>query len=214
MESLRLALLWTHIFFGFLALLAGLIALGSAKGGKTHRRAGTVFFNSMLAVAFSALALASISHNWYLFYIAVFALYQNYSGYRAVRDKSLRPSPLDWLVWVVAVVVAVLMLLTKHLVLLVFGGIMALLTARDLMLFSAVLRGKALPKQQWLIRHIGMMVGAYIATVTAFVVVNLQTFNPMWLPWLAPTALGLPFMAYWMRRTRQTKKQTSVASGQ
>lgn len=210
MDTFRLTLLWAHIFFGFLALLAGLIALSSMKGGQAHRVTGRVFFTSMVVVAVSALALAGISRNWFLLYIAVFALYQNYSGFRAIRNKSLRPDAMDWAVWGCAVVVAVLMLATANIVLLVFGGIMAVLTLRDVVLFARVLRGINLRPRQWLTRHIGMMTGAYIATVTAFVVVNVRVFDPVWLPWLVPTVLGMPIMAYWMRRVRQTTKHTQI----
>lgn len=210
MDALRMALLWTHIIFGFTALLAGSVALSAVKGGPAHKRSGRVFHYSMLTVAFSALGLSVIRPNSFLFYIAVFALFQSYSGYRSIRNKSLRPNTLDWIVPALALLTSALMLISGKMVLMVFGGIMLLLSLRDLQTFYKILKGLPLPPKQWLTRHIGMMIGAYIATVTAFVVVNVGNINPAWLPWLAPTALGMPLMAYWMRKARGTAWKTAA----
>lgn len=46
-----------HIAAGLVAIVAGAIALYSAKGGGLHRKSGTVFFWAMLAMTSSALAL-------------------------------------------------------------------------------------------------------------------------------------------------------------
>lgn len=202
MDALRIAFLWTHILFGFTALLAGFVSLWSVKGSSAHKRSGRVFYYSMLAVSVSALGLSLIRPNPFLFYIAVFALFQAYSGYRSIRNKSLRPHILDWIVLALALLTAALMLRTGNVVMLVFGGIMSLLGLRDLHTFYKVLKGRPLAPKQWLRRHIGMMIGAYIATVTAFIVVNVTDVKPFWLPWLAPTALAMPLMIYWMRKTK------------
>jgi len=49
-----------HVITGTIALLAGIVAISSRKGARTHRVAGTVFFVSMLVMAVLAdyLALA------------------------------------------------------------------------------------------------------------------------------------------------------------
>ena len=48
-------------------------------------------------------------------------------------------------------------------------------------------------------KHLAHMLGATIATTTAFTVTNIQT-EPIWLSWLAPTALFVPLIIYWTRR--------------
>lgn len=43
------------------------------------------------------------------------------------------------------------------------------------------------------------MVGSYIASVTAFLVVNIEFLPPV-LIWLAPTAVLVPLILVWTRR--------------
>lgn len=191
------AALIIHIVSGFLALGTGLAALLARKGQRVHRLSGRTFFYLMLTVAFSALVISTIRLNVFLLLIAGFAFYQNVNGYRAIRNKTLRPNWLDWSITGTGLVTGIFMLLTMNPVLLVFGGISLFLVAGDIRTYNLVLNDKPVPKLAWLSRHIGMMMGAYIATVTAFVVVNVRHFEPAWLPWLAPTVLGVPLMQYW-----------------
>jgi hypothetical protein len=52
-------------------------------------------------------------------------------------------------------------------------------------------------KQRWLFRHIGRMMGTYIAATTAFLVVNIHS-DIRWLPWLIPTFIGTPLIFYFI----------------
>lgn len=186
-----------HIAAGFLALSTGLIALITRKGGGRHRLSGRGFYYLMLTVAFTAVVISTMKFNLFLLLIAGFAFYQTIQGYRSVKNKSLRPAAIDWLATITGLVTGIIMIWTFNTVLLVFGGICLFLFIGDLRAYNAALRGKELPKLAWLARHIGMMMGAYLATVTAFVVVNVRNVEPEWLPWLAPTAIGVPLMQYW-----------------
>lgn len=208
--SITLAL---HILSGFLALGLGLLALLAPKGQRIHRLSGRTFFYLMLAVAATAVAISTVKLNLFLLLIAGFAFYQNVQGYRSVKNKSLRPSWLDWSVTAVGLITAICMIVTLNLVLLIFGGIAIYLVTLDLITYSVVLRGKQVSKLAWLSRHIGMMMGAYIATVTAFVVVNVQHFEPAWLPWLLPTIAGVPLMRWWdYRYTRKSNRRSGMQS--
>jgi uncharacterized membrane protein len=51
-------ILFLHILAGVAALAAAGIAVGSAKGGRTHRRSGNIYTLAMLFVGVSALVLA------------------------------------------------------------------------------------------------------------------------------------------------------------
>jgi uncharacterized membrane protein len=197
MHTFLTIVLVLHIVSGFLALGFGLLALLSKKGQRRHRLSGRVFFYLMLSVAFSAVIISGIKLNLFLLLIAGFAFYQNVQGYRSVKNKSLRPSLIDWSATLVGLVSAIIMLWTLNIVLMVFGGISLFLVFSDLRTYNSVLNGKPISRLAWLSRHIGMMMGAYIATVTAFVVVNVQHVEPSWLPWLAPTVIGVPLMRYW-----------------
>ena len=44
------------------------------------------------------------------------------------------------------------------------------------------------------------IIGGTIATVTAVLVVNVNT-NPVWIAWLAPTVVITPLIFYWNKRT-------------
>jgi uncharacterized membrane protein len=206
--SVALAL---HIASGFTALFTGLVAMTALKGGKIHRRAGLVFFYAMLLVSASALTIAIPKGNLFLIFIAIFALYQNISGYRAIHNKSRIPHWTDWLITAVGGLNGIGMLLTGNIVLLVFGGISTFLAVGDTILYAKVLQGKVIGKKEWLRQHIGMMMGTYIATSTAFLVVNIQQFDPYWVPWLLPTAIGVPYLAYMSRKHAPRKPRIQAS---
>ncbi|HOZ86903.1 MAG TPA: DUF2306 domain-containing protein [Bacteroidia bacterium] len=211
MEKVLRVLLIIHILSGLISLTSGCIAMAVKKGDKTHRLSGKIFFCSMLGVAASALIISLAKNNGFLLMIAIFSFYQNYMGYRAIKNKSLRPSPSDWLVLICGAVNTFFMISSMNIVLMVFGGISFFLVARNLSTNLKTKRGQTLQPLSWLKLHIGMMMGAYIATITAFVVVNSRFFAslnlPQWLPWLFPTLLLVPLMGYF------TKKYTSKTVG-
>lgn len=201
--------LYLHIISGFLALITGAIALIARKGRRIHVISGKSYSLLMLVVAVSALVLSLLKPNTYLLLIALFAIYQTITGYRAVTNKSQRPAWFDWLIMLLGVFTGTYMILTWNLVLIVFGAIAVFLAILDLRTYLFVLSGRPLPKLVWLRRHIGFMVGAYIATFTAFVVVNIRYEPIPWLPWLAPTIVGIPLMQYWTWKfTKSVGKKT------
>ncbi|MDZ7842135.1 MAG: hypothetical protein U5R46_15140 [Gammaproteobacteria bacterium] len=79
--------------------------------------------------------------------------------------------------------------------LLVFGGLGLTLSWLDL---DAYRKGEYTGKQR-IASHLGMMLGATIAAVTAFVVTNF-TLEPAFILWIAPTVVILPLITYWTRR--------------
>lgn len=75
------------------------------------------------------------------------------------------------------------------LVLVFFGLISLRLCYSDYKLFA----NKINDKMYWLKNHIGRMTGAYIATFTAFIVVN-NTILPPVIAWSLPTFIGALFI--------------------
>jgi len=199
-----------HIVFGFLALLSGIVAMTSRKGLNVHRLAGKIFVLSMLGVSISAISISILKNNQFLLLIGVFAFYQNYNGYRAIKNKTLKPSLFDWIVFSITVINTYVMIYTTNIILMVFGGICTLLIIGQLRIFVLVIRGKEIPKLQWLRQHVGMMVGSYIATITAFLIVNIKKFNPIWLPWLAPTFILVPLIIYWTKKYSVKPQQENI----
>lgn len=201
MQALHTFALVIHVITGLVGLLAGTIILFIRKGGKLHRRLGRVFFPCLLGVSFSAIALSLIRPNLFLLLIGGFTLYQDLTGYRAVKVRLARVAWPDYLITAIGALSAVPMLLSGQLVLQVFGGICALLVVRDVGMYVRFARGQALPRQLWLARHIGHMLGSYIAMVTAFLVVNYSgPADYSLVVWFAPTAVVLPLMILWARR--------------
>lgn len=193
-----------HIISGFLALFCGCISVISKKGGKTHRTSGKVFFSSMLGVCFTSVFISIVKDNRFLLLIGVFSFYLNFGGYRAIKNKSLKPAILDWVILLIAAINTFFMVYSMNTVLMVFGGICFYVIVRNLMTNMKVLQGETLPELAWLRWHIGMMMGAFIATATAFLVVNMDSINFMNLPtvvcWLLPTFVLLPLSVYYSRK--------------
>jgi uncharacterized membrane protein len=189
-----------HIASGFAALTAGTIIMFMKKGHNPHRVLGKIFFMTMIGVVASALFISLTKGNQFLMHMAIFVWYQNYAGWRAIQDKSLKANGLDWAVVFMAAINGVVMVSTFDIVLLVFGALSIFLVLQDINTQLLLRKAKELRKLSWLRKHIGMMMGAYIGTITAFLVVNINDFEPTWLFWLLPTAVLVPLMRYWTKR--------------
>ncbi len=205
METIYKIFLVIHIISGFTALVTGFIAIVAQKGKKVHQKAGLTFFIGMIMVCVSATVISLMKQNQFLLHIGIFSFFLVYSGFRSVQNKSLYPSLLDWIVVVIAVINCGIMLTSPQIVLIVFGAIGSFLALRDAKLLYDVKNKKEILKSTWVIRHIGMMLGGYIATFTAFLVVNVTLVSLPWLPWLLPTIIGTPLIAYWTRKYQPKK---------
>lgn len=198
--------LFLHILAGVTALITAGLAVGSAKGGYLHRRAGNIYTLAMLFTGLSALILAVVDPNPFLFAVGIFSLYLVFTGWRAAMIRDGRSRQLDHAAGAVMALTGLGMLgwgtqgiLTKTgaqpLVLLAFGSIgltMALADWRDWA------RGPVVGKPR-IARHLGRMLGGTIATITAAGVVNLS-FLPNLVVWLGPTVLITPIIFWWTAR--------------
>jgi len=201
MEVFNTVSLYLHIISGHLALGFGLAAMILKKGSSKHKTAGKVFFYSMLGVSITGISISIIKDIPFLLHIAIFVFYQNYAGFRAIQNKSLKPNFLDLVVLFAAGINGAFMILSLKIVLMVFGAISVLLFIQDTITFAKIFKGLNLRKNAWLTKHIGMMIGAYIGTITAFLVVNIQSPTYGIYLWLGPTVLLVPVMIYWQRKT-------------
>lgn len=226
------AVLILHIGAGFTALLAGAVAIATRKGKGRHVAAGRIYFWSMAGVAATALFLSVVRPNPFLLLISLFSFFLTWSGYRAIhwKNKTLA-GPVKWfnhtlvplflLTGCLMVVLAVLawaglslipVLERFSTVLFVFGGIFTVLAGAEL---RHMLRPDLSGRFWWMYRHIGSMLGAYIATFTAFLVVN-NSFLPEIVAWIGPTVAGTPLIAWWTRtwRGKLEKKPSGDTSSQ
>lgn len=200
MEQTAQLLLLLHIATGFIALLTGMLAILSRKGGMLHKRSGSIFFWCMVTVALTAVVLSAMRGHAFLLHIGLFALYQAHGGWRSIRNKALRPAGQDWVMLAIGGINGVWMVVSMNPVLMVFGGISVWLAIQDTRTFVSTARGGTVGPKAWLVRHIGMMMGTYIATTTAFLLTAMGRNDLGFMAWLAPTLIGVPFIVYATRR--------------
>jgi uncharacterized membrane protein len=208
MEILFKILLLLHIFGGGVGLLSGTINIIRKKGDKKHKLTGKFFLYGMMLSGVSALALSVMHPNYFLFIVGIFTLYMVSTGERYLFLKQLlngqSPIFLDWilagsmLVFGIAFIVFGIKIYLQQekfgLVFLVFGYISLRFVYSDWQNYT----GKAKHKNYWLLAHLQRMTGAYIASLTAFLVVN--KLLPGIIIWLLPTILLTPLIFIWSRK--------------
>jgi hypothetical protein len=210
MDTLIAAVRVLHIAAGTIALLVAPIAMLTVKGGRTHRRWGKVYFWSMAGVALTAVVLAVWRPIVFLALVAVFSFYSAFSGYRVLfrkrPERGERARGLDWTAAVTTFTASAALVVLGlvrpgpawervGIVPVVFGVIGMILAGGDLVKF---VRPPA-DRNAWWFSHMGGMLGSYIATVTAFSVVNFALL-PTAARWLWPTVIGTPLIALWITR--------------
>lgn len=204
-------LLFIHIAGGSLSLLSGTYVLFIKKGDQFHQKLGRVFYYGLLVAGLAALPMSYLHSNYFLFIIAVFTLYMVLSGKRYLSIKSPENvSIYDWFISSLMLIFGLLFIVFGTmrlingvffgLVFLVFGMIALSFVVQDYTNFS----GKSKIKNTWLTSHIQRMIGSYIASSTAFLVVN-NTFLPPIIAWMLPTIILTPLIVLWSRKNEVFK---------
>lgn len=207
MESIIIILIYIHAFFGGLGLITGLISISVKKGTFSHKKTGKIFSYSIIISSLISLFVSRMPNheNLFLFLIGIFTVYLVLTGNRALTFKT--KTKADWidklisgtmfLISTVMLILGFLGMLFKienSVLHLFFGGFGVFTTIRDFQTFKVFDR----KKNAWLIYHLGRMIGALIASVTAFLVtaLNIGTI----LIWFLPTILGAIYIIYWNRK--------------
>jgi len=210
-----------HIVSGFTALFGGLVPIFAKKGSKLHVRGGWVYFWAMTGVLLTTIGLFAMKPSQLLFLllVGIFSFYIAFSGVRSVRFKKTtnRAAPLDWLMAGLVSVCGIIMIglsifhffaqkgvFEYAILFLVFGTICFTQATSDLSKFRKLKMGLRLAKP-WLAAHIIKMGGAYIATCTAFFVVNIH-FLPTLIVWLTPTVIGSLMIGRTMKKFIKSSK--------
>jgi uncharacterized membrane protein len=214
-NAMKNIILIIHIICGSIALLSGPVAMLRQDGKLLHRISGKIFFYAMTIVFITAVYLSVADQLIFLLLIAVFSYYNIVAAYRALYLKRLgrgqKPEVMDWTILCITSVF--------HLALLVWGserlisgnsfGIVALVFAviglltnlRECRTFTKGYK----EKNGWLYAHITGMTGGYIASLTAFLV-NVVSFQPAFILWIAPTVVFTPFIIYTIGKFRRKIK--------
>lgn len=191
-----------HIVFGAVALFIAPLAMMTAKGGLWHRRWGKIYFWAMAGVALTSAAMCWLRTGLFMFFITILSFYLAITGYRVLKRKKVtdKPQALDWGVSLLLALAGGGMIVLGVLsqdksdrwIKIIFGAISLWLGTADLVRFF-----KPAPTERaWMIAHMMRFLGAYIATVTAFSVVNFH-FLPELVRWLWPTVIGLAGIMIW-----------------
>lgn len=206
------ALLALHITCGAMGFVCAPIALATAKGGRTHRRWGMVYFYAMAGVAATALMLSIILPILFLALVAVFSFYSAFAAYRVLYLKDLprggKAKFIDWAAGIFtftsSLALAVVGIVRPALVPfgIIFLGhrpisivsiVFAFIGMRIAFLTMKTFVVKPKQKMFWWYGHMQGMIGSYIAAWTAFSAVNLgHWFGAAWWVWLWPTMIGVP----------------------
>lgn len=198
-------LLPMHIGAGIFALVASLLAVMSTKGKKLHIQSGRIYFWGMLGIFVTAIPMALISGNQFLFITAVFSFYLAFAGIRFARNRSGIPATIDWIavslmllsgagMWLLAV----LHLMDNNpdfIVPVVFGTLALALGYRDYRSH----KNETAKGPQRIASHLSNMLGGTIAVITAVLVVNIN-MQPGWLLWILPTLVITPMIIWWNTR--------------
>ncbi len=202
---LQLAL-YLHIFAGFTALTTGLVPMFSKKGSNIHTTWGKVYYWAMFVVTITAIIRFQMKLNLiFLSGIAIFSFYNTFTGVRLIRRKdNPKPEFIDWFGAILMVISSFGMLYFSYLafrndnvfyivLFTIFGLFMILLAFEDLQVFmdrKQIDNDVPLQTRYWFQNHISRMGGSYIATVTAFLVVNNPPQIPGLVVWIAPGVIG------------------------
>ncbi len=201
-------LLVIHITAGAIALTSAFVAAATKTldlPHKWHIYSGVTFFIGMIVIFVTAIPMAFMKSNVFLFLIAIFSFYLALSGWRYARNRSGAPARFDWVIAGLMAVASVCMIFfgvmiftgdhSHGITMAIFGCIGAGLSFSDLWGFR---RGGVSGKQR-IANHSTKMLAGTIATVTAFLVTNFTT-HPAFILWLAPTVVITPFIVWWGKR--------------
>jgi hypothetical protein len=213
-----------HIAAGTLTLLLGPVAIYTNQQYlQVHRPVGKVFYYAMIFVCASA-AFSFARHPNHIFAqfllgIAVFVWAGIMRGVRALQLMKRAPvEPWDYVytgllalgglamvgrsIWLWSMGASI----AFPILFMVFGAA-ALWDVRSNLQFFR--QAEQMHRLDWLRVHVLSMVGAFIASTTAFTV-NAAPFLPWYLQWFGPTLILTPVQIYFGRRIRLQKTRLSV----
>jgi uncharacterized membrane protein len=207
-EALRLPLMVVHIASGAMCLLVGTYLAIARKGTPLHRQLGRIYFRGMMVICGTGVVLATTTGNVALLMIAIFSGYMAVAGYRSPKIR--KDGRLRWMDYVATGVMLtlglgmlVLGVRAISIVLVVFGGIGAVMALGDLRLFQQLRKSVATHRGRLDRRHRIMMSSSLIALWTAFLVNNVSV-QPAWVLWLLPTVIGSVAITLSLRRHAAT----------
>lgn len=211
MEHLIKILIYIHAFFGGIGLITGIISAIASKGLKTHRLTGKLFSISMLISSIVSLVISILPkhENSFLFLIGVFTIYMVLAGNKALKLQFKKE--VNWKDKIVSIcmfvtsicmiivgIIGVVSHIQNSILFVFFGGFGFFMTLNDFKTFNNLATNN-----KWLKNHLGRMLGALIASITAFMVVGLHLTSV--LAWITPSIIGTFWIIYNNRKINEIK---------
>lgn len=211
-------LIYAHAFFGGLGLITGIISVFIKKGSSIHKKAGKIFSYSMVTSSLISLFVAIMPDhkNLFLFLIGLFTIYMVLAGNRAltfqVKIKS-KANLADYLISGTMLLLSAIMIVIgtygivqkndNSVLYIFFGAFGILLTLNDFKTFRTFTKNK----DARLKSHLGRMIGALIASITAFMIagLNIDTL----IIWILPSIAGTAYILYWNKKFRLNESAIS-----
>ena len=180
--------LYIHVITGVLSLLSGAVAALMRKGSVRHIKFGRVFSISLIVSALSGLILSIMISSAFLLVVALFTLYLVCSGWTFARRMNLKRKK-TWIhvLSVYGILSGISMVITGFLA---QRNALIILSAFAILMLSFSIRDLVKFPKNLMAAHGARMGGAYIASATAFLVVNNHGFLPPLVVWLGPGLIG------------------------
>lgn len=207
MENLVKIIIYIHAFFGGIGLISGTVVMLIKKGNAIHKKMGKVFSVGMLVSSILSLVICAFPHhhNSFLLMIGIFTIYMILMGNRILKYKRKNyENKLDkiisgtmFLISIVMIIYGLLPLFSNHgigILFLIFGFLGGFMSYRDFVLYNNPENYK-----KWTMNHVGKMVGAYIASVTAFLVAGAGFGGNIYF-WIVPSIIGTIYIFSWSKK--------------
>lgn len=209
MEATIKNFIYIHAFFGGLGLITGIGSILVKKGSNPHKKLGKLFSIGMITSSLISIPIACMPNheNLFLLLIGLFTIYLVVSGNQIMTFKSKNKkhaTAVDKIISGTMLLLSAAMVLygsyglitgnMGYLLFVFFGGFGFSLSIRDFIFYKKF----STIKNGWLANHIGKMVGALIASFTAFIVAGMG-YDTL-LAWILPSILGTIYIVYWRRK--------------
>ncbi|RZJ88278.1 MAG: hypothetical protein EOO20_14045 [Chryseobacterium sp.] len=207
-----------HVVAGSIALLLGILALTSRKGGKWHKRSGDYFLILLIIVVLTGLIGVFIfKRNTFLLIITVLSAYYGFSGYRILQTKTNKPKWIDILVALISLTsVSYFLYYFKSMgmywsPIIIYSTVGALLFIITYDVLRYLIPEKTY-RNMWMYEHIFKMIGAFTALLSAFsgtVFYNYQPYS-QFLPSVFGTFLQIGFIVFYIRKFKRKRNTTTL----
>ena len=221
MEFLSQLNIIIHVIAGTgMLIFAPFAFLINTKNITRHRLAGKLFNYCMAIVAVTAvvgvLKYPQYIFRWFLFAITIFTVYNVVKGVRAVQImKGDSVKKIDFInlilmgaagMFMVSAALWALFFSNSSISVPILFGVFGIVSVAEVPKMWHKYKNPTDDKSEWFRLHIGSMMGAFIASCTAFTVNTMPAWMPPLAGWFGPTIILFPLASYYVKKFAPRKK--------